>query len=276
MKAHENDFLGRFREIISDPLNILIKRNPLSGMVDKQGYVCLHNGNKVPISGEYSYYGNFSQILVINRGVHEPLEEFCFQETLEKISDQKPKMIELGSNWAHYSMWFMKKFPNANCFMVEPDKKALDAGYNNFKNNNYPNGKFYLSKVAKNEFVLDKFVDLKKIDKISILHSDIQGSELEMLDGAKNFLSKHLSDYIFLSTHSESIHNDAKKKLKSYGYVIEVLSDFDNHTTSYDGFILATAPSAKRVFKTFLPLGREDIKSKKPNEMIRYLNSIIK
>ena len=71
--------------------------------------------------------------------------------------------------------------------MVEPDKKALDAGYNNFKNNNYPNGKFYLSKVAKNEFVLDKFVDLKKIDKISILHSDIQGSELEMLDGAKIF-----------------------------------------------------------------------------------------
>ena len=80
MKARHDDYLGRFREVISDPLNILIKRDPLSGMVDKEGYVCLHNGNKVPISGENSYYGNFSQILVMNRGVHEPLEEFCFQD----------------------------------------------------------------------------------------------------------------------------------------------------------------------------------------------------
>ncbi len=39
MKANENDILGRFREIISDPLNYLIKRNPRSGMVDEQGYV---------------------------------------------------------------------------------------------------------------------------------------------------------------------------------------------------------------------------------------------
>ena len=113
MKARHDDYLGRFREVISDPLNILIKRDPLSGMVDKEGYVFLHNGNKVSISGENSYYGNFSQILVMNRGVHEPLEEFCFQETLEKIMDVEPKMIELGSYWAHYSMWFMKKFPKA-------------------------------------------------------------------------------------------------------------------------------------------------------------------
>ena len=238
--------------------------------------MCLHNGNKVPISGEYSYYGNFSQILVVNRGVHEPLEEFCFQETLEKIIDEEPKMIELGSNWAHYSMWLMKKFPKGNCFMVEPNKKALDAGYNNFKYNNFPNGKFYLSKVAKDGFILDKFVDLKKIDKISILHSDIQGSEIEMLDGAKNFLSKQLSDYIFLSTHSNNIHNEAKQKLEAFGYIVEVSSNFDNHTTSYDGFILATAPSAKRIFKNFIPFGREEINSKKPNEMIEYLNSIIK
>ena len=63
MKAGPNDFLGRFREIISDPLNILIKRNSFAGMVDKHGYVYLHNGNKVPLSGENSYYGSFSNIL---------------------------------------------------------------------------------------------------------------------------------------------------------------------------------------------------------------------
>ena len=89
MKAEPNDFLGRFREIVSDPLNLLIKRNYNSGMIDKDGYVFLHNGNRVPVTGENSYYEDFSKILIINRGVHEPLEEFCFQETLKKIIDQK-------------------------------------------------------------------------------------------------------------------------------------------------------------------------------------------
>ena len=275
MKAAPNDFLGRFREIVSDPLNLLIERDYSSGMVDKDGYVYLHNGNKVPVSGENSYYGDFSKILVVNRGVHEPLEEFCFQETLKKIKDQKPMMIELGSFWAHYSMWFMKKFSKAECFMVEPDKKALNAGYSNFQTNNFPNGQFIHSKVANDGFKIDSFVNEKKIKKISILHSDIQGWELEMLDGANNFLTQQIANYIFLSTHSQRIHEEAKRKLESFGYIIEVSSDFDNHTTSYDGFILATASSAERVFKTFRPFGRNEIVSGTPPEMIKYLHAVI-
>ena len=37
MKAGPNDFLGRFREIISDPINLLIERHSSSGMVDREG-----------------------------------------------------------------------------------------------------------------------------------------------------------------------------------------------------------------------------------------------
>jgi len=275
MKAGPNDFLGRFREIVSDPLNLLIERNSDSGMIDKNGYVCLHNGNRVPITGQNSYYGDFSKILLINRGVHEPLEEFCFQETLKKITDQKPIMIELGSYWAHYSMWFLKKFPNAECFMVEPDKKALNTGFSNFQTNNFLNGQFIHSKVANDGFKLDSFINEKKLKKASILHSDIQGWELEMIDGAINFLTQQIANYVFLSTHSQKIHEEAKKKLESFGYIIEVSSDFDNHTTSYDGFILATASSAERVFKAFRPFGRNEITSGTPPEMIKYLHSVI-
>lgn len=36
----------------------------------------------VPINGPNEYCGNFSEILILNRGVHEPLEEFCFQEMI--------------------------------------------------------------------------------------------------------------------------------------------------------------------------------------------------
>jgi hypothetical protein len=32
-KAIWNDFPGRFREIIGDPLNLLIRRDPMAGMM---------------------------------------------------------------------------------------------------------------------------------------------------------------------------------------------------------------------------------------------------
>jgi FkbM family methyltransferase len=270
-KAQSDDFVGRWREIISDPLNILIERHPNSGLCDKDGYVCLHNGNKVSLVGENSYYEDFSKVLVLNRGVHEPLEEFCFQEMLKKVTAQNPVMIELGSYWAHYSMWFKKKFPDAQCFMVEESSKGLNAGRHNFSVNNHSNGDFILSKVGNNAFTIDDFTKEKRLEEISVLHSDIQGWELEMIDGATDFLGKHAASYIFLSTHSQKIHKEAKQKLVSFGYVIEVSSDFDNHTTSYDGFILATAPQAERVFQNFQPFGRSEISAHDSSSKLEYL-----
>lgn len=88
--------------VISDPLNLLIERVPMAGMV-QGNEVYLHNGNRVPITGPGAYYGPFSQLLIINRGVHEPLEEFVFQELLKSMPEV-PQMIELGAYWAHYSM----------------------------------------------------------------------------------------------------------------------------------------------------------------------------
>jgi hypothetical protein len=55
-KATEADFVGRFREIISDPLNLLIERVPMAGVV-QGNEVVLHNGNRVPLSGPAAYYG---------------------------------------------------------------------------------------------------------------------------------------------------------------------------------------------------------------------------
>ena len=99
LKADAADFLGRFREVISDPLNLLIERVPLAGIVE-QNEVYLHNGNRVPIVGDGAYYGPFSQLLVINRGVHEPVEEYVFQE-LVKTLPVAPSMVELGAYWSN-------------------------------------------------------------------------------------------------------------------------------------------------------------------------------
>ena len=157
-------FIERYREIISDPINILIKRVPNAGFVSKDGYVILHNGIRVPIEGPLAYYEDFSDILILNRGVHEPLEEFCFQQVLEKLKFQShaPIMIELGAYWAHYSMWLISNFPESKCYMVEPDIKNIACGKNNFRINEFT-GEFICDFVGSSGFQVDKFVSENKL-----------------------------------------------------------------------------------------------------------------
>ena len=258
-------YTERFREIVSDPLNILIERDPESGFVDGD-HIILHNGNRVTRHG---YYQHFSDILIINRGVHEPLEEYCFQQLLKKITQKTPVMIELGAYWAHYSMWLIKKFPTATCIMIEPEEEYLNVGKENFRINNYQ-GEFIQAAIGEN-LKLDNFFCSRAIDQIDILHSDIQSYEMEMLLNAKDFLSEQKASYVFLSTHNEQLHNDCVQKLKDYNYRIEVSSGHDWHTTSYDGFIMASSYQVEPVFENFSPLGRIDIALSDNKKILKYL-----
>ena len=157
--------------------------------------------------------------------------------------------------------------------MVEPDLVNLECGKHNFALNNYV-GDFIHQKVCKGAFEVDRFLDQKSHKNLTILHSDIQGFELEMLECADETLRSHRVDYIFLSTHSQALHQEACQILESYGYRIEVSSDFDTHTTSFDGFILASNPNIKPVFKNFYPMGRLDILKSNPGELIDSLLSL--
>jgi len=263
--------LDRFREIVSDPINFLIERVPNSGFIDEKNFVVLHNGIRVPIQGEFAYYNNFSDILIINRGVHEPLEEFCFQEVLKNINLSNPVMIELGAYWAHYSMWFQKVHAGAVQFLIEPDMINIRSGLNNFKINGF-HGEFINKSVGYNGFVLDDFVTERKLRQIDLLHSDIQGYELEMLEGAIQSLSSGIVKYLFLSTHSEKIHSEAISFLGKFNYRIEVSSNVDSHTTSSDGFILATSLDVIPVFTNFKPLGRVEICNSNSNTLVSSLS----
>jgi hypothetical protein len=192
--------LDRFREIISDLLNLLIKRVPSAGMT-KGEYVTLHNGNVVKYKGG-SYYGKYSEILVINRGVHEPLEEYVFQQLLDFIKNSSiaPIMLELGAYWGHYSMWAQSVVPETRTILVEPDKKNIEIGRQNFKANRFE-GTFLNDFVGTKYFAVDGFMASQNISRLTILHSDIQGYEQEMLEGASHALDNHQIEHVFLSTH---------------------------------------------------------------------------
>jgi hypothetical protein len=268
LKAPPADFLGRFREVISDPLNLLIERVPLAGFVDGD-QVVLHNGLRVPVAGPGAYYGSFSQLLVINRGVHEPLEEFLFQEVLKCLPDA-PSMIELGAYWAHYSMWFKKHRPKGNVILVEPEAACLKAGQDNFARNGFE-GEFIQAFVGTGKFQIDDFFRNRKIRNLDILHSDIQGFEVEMLDGARNVLTRRRVNYVFISTHSQPIHNEVVSRVGDLGYRVEISSDYDAQTTSYDGLVFASSPDVSPLFENVSILGREEIAQRGPADILRSL-----
>lgn len=269
-RAAGYDYMARFREIVSDPLNILIERHPLAGMIDGNK-VTLHNGISVPAFGDGAYYGDFSDILIINRGVHEPLEEFCFQQLLGKL-DGTPTMLELGAYWGHYSLWFRSKFKHGNSYLVEPAAENLKIGQKNFSDNGY-SGTFINDLVREEGFVVDKFMDENNLETLHILHSDIQGAEVEMLDGAKNSLLSNKIQYCFVSTHSEIIHEECFKKLRDAGYRIEVSANYNEETTSSDGIIVASSTKVSSLFDNFDPMGRQRICMSSSQEIIEYLQA---
>ena len=269
-KAASGDFGGRFREIISDPINLLIPRHPLAGTIE-DGCVVLHNGHLVPIEGPRTYYEDFSKILIYNRGVHEPLEEYAFLQVLKRLP-AAPVMLELGAYWGHYSMWLKQARAAADITLVEPDEERLEVGRQNFCRNRY-SGQFRQAFVGNGHFEVDTWMEKTAPKRLTILHCDIQGFELEMLEGATKTLKDRRVDYVFISTHSQKLHETAKAQIIDFGYRIEISADFDAETTSFDGFLLAVCPELHAVFEGSEFLDRQKIALAQPGDILDNLTT---
>lgn len=226
----------RFKNIIADPRNKKIPRVSNAGQIINNYYV-MHNGLLT-----LPYYGNFSKILELNGGVHEPSEEYVFSEILKRVPNCG-NMIELGSYWAFYSMWFCQRVKNANVICVEPNITRLNVGKYNFELNlsqlNNPNVTLINEKI-------DNFYNLNNIIKrwniVDIVHADIQGNEVELLNNSIDILLNNLIRYLFISTHSQQKHIECLNILKNNKYEIIASADL-NETYCCDGIILAQSNS---------------------------------
>lgn len=234
-----------------------------AGQVEYDDSVCkevqyMFNGLKIIkgcYNGEWMTY-------VINKlhGHHEPQEEKVFYEVLQRIQRSENNiMIELGANWSYYSMWFVRK-AGGGSVLIEPNSEVLKAGLANFNLNN-------LKCVALNGFIgrsykeSDTFIDwdstkfikprysidflmkyLNITDRLTLLHSDIQGAESEMLLGAEESLRADKIDYIFISTHKNNIHRSCLNILARYNYHI-IASHKIRESVSSDGLIAASSPN---------------------------------
>lgn len=237
----EDNWQERIQDVMDCPDNALIDRHRHAGKVIK-GKQVMHNGIMVTLGG---YYGEpIVQMLLKNKGVHEPQEEHAFKQVLNEMSDGAT-MIELGAYWSFYSIWFNKEIKNARNYLVEPDALNMIYGLNNLRINNVK-GKFtnaYIGKVSEKVdgttlICIDDYVSENNIKFIDILHSDIQGYEHEMLLGASKTINEHKIGYIFISTHGNKVHYECLDFLEQNDFKILCNADEDD-TYSLDGLIVA-------------------------------------
>jgi len=229
----------RIDDIIAAPESKLLPR--VSGAGELDGY-CLTMHNGVQVSAN-SYYGDGTlNMLLETEGVHEPQEEFVFEQVI-RLLPEECTMLELGAYWAYYSLSLLAQRPQARCYLVEPDYLNILSGRLNFRLNRRK-GRFLQAAVGRQDakrprvVCVDSLCERHSLSHLHILHSDIQGAELDMLQGADGMLTAHAIDYVFISTHSNPLHEDCTRFLEAHDYTIVAEADL-NDTYSYDGLIVA-------------------------------------
>jgi len=235
----------RYVDILSDPNNLFIERHKDAGLLE-DNIITLHNGIKLYAD----YYGDFIDILKYNLGVHEPSEERAFQKVLSVLKPESI-MVELGSYWSMYSLWFRKTIKNSRSFCFESVEENLNLGQRNFDLNNIE-GEFVQAEIGIEKFNLCNYLKNYSFDFIDILHSDIQGNELEMLDNMSPFFEDQKIKYVFISTHSQILHESCIEFLNKKNYKILCSCDFDNETYHCDGFILSCPENLNEINPFFI------------------------
>jgi FkbM family methyltransferase len=198
-------------------------------------YQLMHNGVKVLHGGYHGLW--MAEIIRRLNGHHEPQEELVFHEVLKHIS-KGASMLELGGFWSFYSLWFQQSIDKAANYILEPDPHNLEVGQTNFRLNQrkahfaqlaVSNASGTIDLKCTSDWVvrkvkqtsIDDFVSNSGIESIDLLHADIQGFELEMLEGMRELIAGRKVRFVFISTHHHSISKDPLTHQKCRKFLID-------------------------------------------------------
>jgi hypothetical protein len=181
----------------------------------------------------------------------EQMQFDLFSNTTEKLKDKKcPVMLELGSAEALYSKRFYEIL-NSNCLNICVE---LRNSFLEHARRNLPSATFFHGYVGTRMHIqegppsaadiegaqavsLISLFDIPSDGKIDIVHMDIQGSEVsvlqEMLD---NNLFQRV-EYLFCSIH-DNTYSECKKILNSCGCAITYIWDDSTQGGYGDGLIV--------------------------------------
>ncbi|MBN9559852.1 MAG: FkbM family methyltransferase [Alphaproteobacteria bacterium] len=264
------------------------------GFVQRDGVECqvMHNG--VLIVRDCYYSEHMTSIIQYLRGIHEPQEELCFYEAL-KYMKPGATMIELGAYWAYYSLWFHKAVESAQCHLIEIDEGLLKIGIRNFELNE-ASGLFTHAGIGAPDYsdfssprkgaylrgtagglvydgslrkpglarnipllTIENYMEATEIRHCDILHCDIQGEEINMLNQSAAVFREGRVGWLFISTHhNDDFHARCLETVRDLQY--KVLAEHNvADSFSGDGLIVARHPSAPGPETVPISLRRESI-----------------
>lgn len=228
---------------------------------DGRSYQVMHNGLKVTVDG---YYGEWVTNLITSlKGHHEPQEEKVFYE-LSKLFRPNTHMIELGSYWAYYSLWFHKATKGGHNICCEPDPRNREIGEANFALNGFDNVSFVDAAAGKDDGKIisfdaehvdglvsvpirsvDSLVDQFEVNQLEVLHMDVQGAEYDALQGAVQTIKAGKLRFLFISTHHYLISRDPNIHQNCIDFIKElgghIICEHAIHESySGDGLIVAS------------------------------------
>lgn len=229
----------------------------------------MHNGLRMKAGG---YHGDWmAQIIRALRGHHEPQEELVFHHILRYVRHNS-LIVELGSFWCYYTLWYLHEIANASAICIEPDPKNLQLGKNNASLNRLESRISFHNGCVGGESLeglelrceSDGLVrtvpcfDMAAVSQlanrnIEILHMDVQGAELPFIRSMAAAVEGRQVRFVVVSTHHSSIsgsrttHADCRDALLDFGAVI--LAEHDvQQSYSGDGLIAASFfPEDRRI-----------------------------
>jgi FkbM family methyltransferase len=238
----------------------------------------MHNGVDVPHLG---YFGDWmAEIIATLRGHHEPQEELAFARVLERIARPQPVIVELGCFWAYYSTWFLTSFPGGTAVACEPDPEHLEVGRKTAAINGVDIRFVAAAAGASDDEILElpswnhpgtvHHVPVRSVptlaadhdlDRIDVLHLDIQGAELAVLESCRGLIGDGRVRFVVVSTHHHTISGDPQTHQRCIDLVRELGGHVvAEHTVlesfSGDGLMVASFDPADADFEIELSRAR--------------------
>ncbi len=189
------------------------------------GTLIMHNGLRLKPSSLGSWC--LCEVAKANRGVLEPQHERAFAELL-RIMGPSPLILDVGARSGYYALWMKRLRPGSRCVVVEPDKGHLRSAQKNFELNQLQ-GQFFQAYIGSscNRLVdgvqvltIEEIARRLKTDYIDLLHADVGGYELELLQGTAPIFKDRGVNYLLISTHAKALHEECRAFLEAQRYVI--------------------------------------------------------
>jgi FkbM family methyltransferase len=222
----------------------------------------MHNGIRVVAGG---YHGDWMAHIIRGlNGHHEPQEELVFHSLL-KFVRHNSLIVELGSFWAYYTLWYLNEIPGSRAICIEPDPTHMAIGQRNARLNSlqsrirfvdgWVDGSGVSTQARSCEstgeirslpsFNMSRVAALAAEDVVEMVHIDAQGVELEFIRSMAEPVKHGRVRFLVVSTHHSSIsgssttHADCLNAINEMGGAI-LAEHSVQESFSGDGLIAAS------------------------------------